>query len=227
MKRRKLIKETAYYSEKLTAENQKLFEKILLTIRYSRLSETDAEGFSHHCLNLFLQAEKEGVPVKTVLGTDDLDDFCADYIEQVYGAYSLPKKLLLKLYYIPEILFLFTGLFGMLLNLLIPSWIEYRKFTFDVGVPLSLVTNSILAIGVVSLVLHFMDRWILSWEELKKAQKRKWLFLLWGGNALIIGIFVLSIFYLNQIVFHVNFLVFLLVCVILDRLMCYASEKMN
>lgn len=227
MKRRKLMKEMARYSNELTEENHKLFDKILLTIRFSNLSETDAEEFSHHCLNLFLQAQQEGIPVKRILGTEDIDAFCEEYIEQVYGSYSLLKKILLKVSYIPMILLLFTGFFGMFVNILLPVWIAQKAFTFHVAIPLSLVINTIFAIVVVYAVVNKLDQWLLAWDDMEKKQKRKWTFYLWAGNVLVIATFVLSGFYLRQILFQINVLLFSLVCVFLDRLLDYVSEKIN
>ncbi|MEA4987479.1 MAG: hypothetical protein VB095_05420 [Anaerovorax sp.] len=227
MKTKKLVKEMACYSEKLTEANRILFEEILLTVRYSNIDERDAEEFSHHCLNLFLQAEQEGVDIKTILGTNDINAFCNDYVKQVYESYSLAKKAILKLLYIPRILLIFTGFFGMLLSILLPIWIKERAVTFDVAVTLSLTLNSILAIGIVYTALRYLGKFALKLNDPIKKQEKKWDFIIWGGYSFAVAFFVLSGLYLRQVLFHVNFILFLLICVALDRLFDYTVRKMN
>lgn len=217
----------ACYSEKLTEANREIFDEILITTRFSNISEQDAEEFSYHCLDLFLQAEQDGVDIKTIMGTDDINVFCNDYVESIYKSYSLLKKAVLKLLYVPRILLIFAGFFGMFLSILLPIWIKERALTFDVAVPFHLVLNSLIAIGIVYVALRYIGKYSPKLDGIDKKQERKWDFIIWGGYLFMVGIFVLSRLYLKQVLFHINFIVFIIVCLILDRLFYYMIRKIN
>lgn len=227
MKTKELIKEMACYSEKLTEIHRKIFDEILLKVRFSNISERDAEEFSYHCLDLFLQAEQEGVDIETVLGTDNIDAFCNEYIEQARKSYSLLKKALLAIRYIPLVLLIFSGIWGMFVSVLLPEWIKQKAVTFDVPVTASLVVNSILAIGILYVTLRYVGKISLELNYGTKKQDRKWSFVIFLVYLFIVAIFIVSGLYLRQELFHVHFIVFLLICLALDRLFDSALGKMN
>lgn len=227
MKTKKLIKEMASYSEKLAEGNREKFDDILLTIRYSNISEQDAEEFSYHCLNLFLQAEQENVDIKTILGTDDMDAFCNEYIEQVHSSYNLLKKSLLAIRYIPMLLLIFTGFFEMLIGVLLPLWIKQKELTFIVPVTLYMIIDCFVLFVITNFMLRYFGKISFDLNYGTKKQDRKWTLVIFFGYLLTLAFFVVSRLYLSQILFHVHFILFLLVCVALDRLLNYTLGKMN
>jgi DNA-binding ferritin-like protein (Dps family) len=209
MKTSQLIKEMNEYSVNLTQEHRTLFEEILLKIRFSKLYEKDAEEFSHHCLNLFLQAEVEGRDVAEVLGTGDADNFCREYIEEVRNGYSLSKKALLSAQLIPMVIGIFTGVWEMLVGYLVPAWVRQKGLVLDVPVTVSMAVDTLLVLVLVQLALNHIPGMASVLTVGSKKEERKLTFALIGGWIIITGFFVVSKLMLGQVLFSVNFAVFI------------------
>ena len=142
MKTKQLIKEMNQHSKKLTEEHKALFDEILLKIRFSDISENEAEEFSHHCMNLLLQAEQENLEVGAVLGTDNIDAFCNEYIKEVRSSYGVFRKIFIKIRYLPFILLIVVGVWEMFVNTLLPIWVKHKSITIEVPVPFSMIIKN-------------------------------------------------------------------------------------
>ncbi|MDD7793102.1 hypothetical protein [Clostridium sp. 'White wine YQ'] len=210
MKTNDLIKEMNEYGPKLNEENQALFDEIMLKIRFSKLQEQDAEEFNHHCLSLFIQAEKEGKDIKTVLGTDNIDEFCNEYIREVRGNYSLLKKIVLASTIIPLVMAIFTGVWEMLFGYLIPLWVKDRTISFDVPITLSMIIDTIIAFLIIKLAIKTLPKasWILNHGS--KKEDRKWTFIMFIVAFCTIGIFVVTKLLFNQMLFNLNFIIYII-----------------
>jgi hypothetical protein len=210
MKPNELIKEMNEYSSKLSEENQALFDEIMLKIRFSRLQEQDAEEFNHHCLSLFLQAEKEGKDIRIVLGTDDIDKFCNEYIEEVRGNYSLLKKIILVVTKITIVMGIFTGIWEMLFGYLIPLWIKEKVISFAVPVTVSMIIDTIIAFLAINLAIKTLPKasWILNHGS--KKEDRKWTLRMYIVFVCTIGIFVISKLLFKQALFNINLFIYII-----------------
>lgn len=215
MKTSQLIKEMNEYSGNLTQEDRRLFEEILLKIRFSKLYERDAEEFSHHCLNLFLQAEAEGRDVRELLGTGGSDKFCREYVEEVRSGYSPLKRVILSVQLMPLVIGIFTGVWEMLSGYLIPAWVKQSAFTLDVPVTLSMAIDTLLVLVIVQFMLIRMQGMASVLTAGSKKEERKLMYMLIGGWILITGFFVASKLVLAQVLFNVNFAAFMAIASLL------------
>jgi len=227
MKTKQLIKEMNQHSKKLSEDHKALFDKILLKIRFSNISEKEAEEFSYHCLNLLLQAEQENLEVEAVLGTNNVDLFCDEYIKEVRNGYGVLKKIYIKIRYLPLILLIFEGFWEMLISLLIPTWLKQKSFTLDVTVTLAMIVGIIFVVGVLSISLHYMSR--ISWDlnHGSKKEDHKWTFIIFLGSFVTLGFFVVIKLYLTQELFHINYLVFMIVCTALYLIQSGVENKLS
>jgi DNA-binding ferritin-like protein (Dps family) len=215
MKTSQLIKEMNEYSVNLTQEHRTLFEEILLKIRFSKLYEKDAEEFSHHCLNLFLQAEAEGMDVSEVLGAGDADNFCREYIEEVRSGYSPLKKALLSVQFIPMAIGIFTGAWEMLVGYLVPAVVRQKALVLDVPVTISMSVNTLFALVLLQLALNHIPGMASVLTAGSKKEERKLTLALACGWLLITGFFVASKLMLREVLFSVNFAAFITAIVFL------------
>jgi DNA-binding ferritin-like protein (Dps family) len=227
MKTKQLIQEMNKYSENLSNENKELFDKILLKIRFSNISEQDAEEFSHHCLNLLLQAEKEDLTVEQVLGMKDVDAFCNEYIADVRGNYGFFKKVLIGIRILPLVLIIFVGLWEMLISCLLPIWIKQKSFILTVPVTLSMIIDTVFTLLLTWVALRYASR--ISWDlnHGTKKQDHKWTFIIFIFYLLTIGFFVISKLYFKQILFNIHFLLFIVICAIIYVVQDSAEHKLS
>jgi len=212
MRTRQYIKEINKFSEELNETNKEKFDEILVKIRYSDINNHDAEEFSHHCLDLFLLAEKEKISVEEVIGNDDLELFCEEFIRETRNGYSKWMKIYWKVSLIPLVVFIFTGIYEMLVGYLIKGWVN-KTAVLTVPVTLSMLINSLIAIGITYLILSKIPALIKPTDKKNKKEERKemflqWLFL-WLFFSCITGIFVMSKLFLTIALFEVNYIVFM------------------
>lgn len=208
MRTKQYIKEINKYRENLSKENQDKFDEILLKIRFSNICNHDAEEFSHHCLDLFLQAEKEQIPIEDVLNTHDINTFCNDFIEETKRGYSPLQKLYWRIGNLPFILFLFTGIWEMLIGYLIKAWVQ-KQTLFMVPVTLSMVVDFILVMILVDFLLNQSYFFHRIFNGTDKRKDRIATVCLWLGFCMLTALFVLSKLYLNYVLFHVNYFIFM------------------
>ncbi len=208
LKAKKVIEEMNKYSSDLNEQHQKIFDEILLKIRFSDLDEHDAEEFSHHCLNLFLQAEKENKSIKEILGTDDVSAFCNEYITEVKRNYHFMKKMYLKIKYIPMMLLIFS-FWEIGVGSIFPKWIKERTFIMEAPITISTVVSTIFMILMVYLALHYIPKISFELNHGSKKQDHKWTFIFFLIFVLTTTFFVVSKLLFRQVLFTLNYLVFL------------------
>lgn len=212
MRTRQYIKEINKFSGELNETNKEKFDEILLKIRYSDINNHDAEEFSHHCLDLFLLAEKEKIPVEEVIGTSDLKLFCEEFISETRNGYSKWMKIYWKINLIPLVVFIFTGIYEMLVGYLIKEWVN-KTAVLTVPVTLSMLVNTLIAIGIAYFVLSKIPALSKPTDKKTKKEERKEMFLQWLFLCLffsgLIGIFVLSKLFLTVALFEMNYIVFM------------------
>ena len=208
MHTKQYIEEINKYSRQLSKENQVKFDQILLKIRFSPINDHDAEEFSHHCLDLFLQAEKNQTPIEDVLGKSNLDDFCNDFIEETQSGYSYFQKLYWRINMLPMILFLFTGIFEMLVGYLVRAWIKQETF-LTIPFTLSMLVDTLIVIFITAVMINKTNYFYRIFTGDDKRKDRLVTFILWLVFCAITGLFVVSKLFLPQILFTVNYLVFM------------------
>ncbi|MGB5822996.1 MAG: hypothetical protein WBH44_02895 [Proteocatella sp.] len=194
--------------EQLSKENEEKFTEILLKIRFSDINAHDAEEFSHHCLDIFLQAEKEQVPVETLLNTYDLDGFCNEYIAGIKSGYSVFQKYYWKFSTMPIIIFIFLGIWEMLGEYLVKARVDKYLFV-SIPVKLSMIINTMLLIIAIMFLIEKIDYFNSAFNSGNKRNNRIATFLLWVGFCLITGLFVVSNLIFTQVLFHMNYLLFM------------------
>jgi DNA-binding ferritin-like protein (Dps family) len=224
MRKNQYIKEINQYKNKLKKENQERFDEILLSLRYADINDQDAEEFTHHCLDLFLQAECEGIPIEEMLNTSDLDAFCQEFIKETKRGYSVWQKLYWQVNFIPIILLLFTAVWEMFAGYLLGEW-AHGQMTLSVPVTISMVVDTLLVIVLVKVILQKRVLAVLDAENTKKDKKGT--IALFLGFCLMTGIFLLSKFFLSHVLFHVNFLAFLGVVAVTYLLQWIVEGKWN
>lgn len=208
MRTKQYIKEINQYRPKLSPENQEKFDEILLKLRFSRICDHDAEEFSHHCLDLFLQAEKEQIPIEEILNTSDLDAFCNEFIKETKQGYSFLQKLYWRFSTIPLVFLLFTGIWEMLIGYLSKAWFA-RQVTFLVPVTFSMVLDLILVLFLVDFLLNKSYFFSKIFNGPDKKKDRIATFGLFLGFVLLTGVFVISKLFFSQVLFSVNYLMFM------------------
>ncbi len=208
LKTKKIIEEMNEYSSNLNEQHQKIFDEILLRIRFSELGEHDAEEFSHHCLNLFLQAENENKNIKEILGTDDVTAFCDEYITEVKSNYHFMKKIYLKIKYIPLMLLIFS-FWEIGLNSIFPTWIKEKRFIVEVPITLSTVVSTLFMILMVYFGLQYAPKISFELNHGSKKQDRRWTLIFFLIFLLTTIFFVVSKLLFRQVLFTLNYLVFL------------------
>jgi len=210
MRTKQYIKEINKYRENLSKENEEKFDEILLKIRFSNICDHDAEEFSHHCLDLFLQAEKDQIPIEEVLNTTDLNAFCNDFIDETKRSYTLLQKVYWRIANLPIIIFLFTGIWEMLIGYLIKAWV-HKQTLLTVPVTLAMVVDSLIVIIIVDFFMNQSYYLYCIFNGTDKRKNRIATFCLWLGFCMLTALFVLSKLYLNYILFDVNYLIFMAV----------------
>lgn len=208
MRTKQYIKEINQYRPNLSPENQEKFDEILLKLRFSKLCDHDAEEFSHHCLDLFLQAEKDQIPIEDILNTSDLGTFCNEFIQETKQGYSFLQKLYWRFNTIPLILLLFTGIWEMLIGYLSNAWFE-RQVTFLAPVTVSMVLDVLLVLFLVDLLLNKTYFFSKIFNGTDKKKDRMATFGLFLGFVLLTGLFVISKLFFTQVLFSVNYLIFM------------------
>lgn len=208
MRTKDYIKEINQYIKQLSVENEEKFSEILLKIRFSDINAHDAEEFSHHCLDIFLQAEKAQIPVETLLNTDDLNSFCNEYIEETKSGYSFFEKLYWRVNTIPMILFIFLGIWEILIGYLIEAWIK-KESLFSVPFTLSMLADTLLVIIIVNFLIKKSYYFYTAFNSEDKKKDRFATFLLWFGFCFMTGLFVASKLIFTQVLFYMNYLIFM------------------
>ncbi|MFR1709592.1 MAG: hypothetical protein ACLSV2_11885 [Clostridium sp.] len=207
MKTKQYIKEVNKFSSRLSEENEKKFDNILFRVRFSKINDHDAEEFIHHCLDLFLQAEERGVEVEEILGNNDIDSFCDEFIEETMNGYSAIEKVYWRVSKLPIVLLIFTGVFEMLVGYLIKAWVNGSR-TFAVPVTVSMIVNTLITLIITSYLLSNIARLDKFFSSDRKTDI-KITILLWLFFCVLIAVFVLSKLFLTKVLFEVNYLIFM------------------
>ncbi|MCI1964914.1 MAG: hypothetical protein LKJ17_02070 [Oscillospiraceae bacterium] len=208
MRTKQYIKEMNQYSAALSRENQKKFDQILLTLRFAPVNNHDAEEFSHHCLDLFLQAEKENKPVEEVLNTNDMDELCNSFINESKNGYSWLEKMYWQINYLPLVLFIFTGIWEMLAGFLVKEWFTGHA-TAAVPVTVSLCVDTVFAMAIIAFLFRKAHSFYNIFNGADKRKDRLATLALFLGSYAVIGLFVVSQLVFTQILFYVNYAAFM------------------
>lgn len=208
MRTKQYIKEINKYSCNLSDENKEKFDELLIKIRFSNINDHDAEEFSHHCLDLFLQAEQDNVPIEDVLNTTDINSFCDNFIKETKSEYSIWQKIYAYFKNIPMIIFIFTGVFEILVGYLIKAWIR-KETLFTVPFTLSMLANTILVILFIYILFAKAPSMYIIFNSDDKKKDRIATFILWLFCCALVGLFVLSKLFLTTVLFNVNYLIFM------------------
>lgn len=208
MRTNQYIKEINQYSTKLSDKNHALFDEILLKLRFASINNHDAEEFSHHCLALFLQAEETGMPVEELLGTQDINAFCEEFIQESRKNYSFLQKMYWKINYLPLVIFVFTGIFEMLIGYLLKAWVQ-GQWSFVVPVTVSMLVNTLAAGAVIYILFHKINcvSQALGGQDRKKDVLAT--VLLWLSFCGMTLFFVLTKLFLTDILFRVHYIFFM------------------
>lgn len=226
MKTKQYIEEINQFSQQLSEDNQAKLGKIVVRLRFSSVEEKQAEEFSHHCMDMFLQAEQEGRPVEELLGTDNLEKFCNEFITSAKTEYSPLQKIYLKIKYIPLLLLIFTGIFEMFIGTIVSNWPK-TGFSLTIPVTVSMLLDTVVA----GIALHFLvSRMNVVYEIMDENDpgKNKILNILLGAFFIgVIVIFVISKLLFKQTLFTVSFPIFMLIVGAICIAQYFLEERLN
>lgn len=213
MKSRDYIKGINKYSEKLSDENKERVEDMVIKLRYSHIKEKDAEEFSYHCVDTILEAEERGLNIKDTLGTDDLEGLSDEFIKETRSGYSTWEKIYCYINYLPMTILIFTGIFEMLVGTVIKNFGSTASFSFDIPFTLSMLVDTLIAVACVIFCVSHMPQFYTSLSTVKSASKsvNKYIIMMWFTFATTIAIFVVSKLFLTQVLFHINFFIFIII----------------
>lgn len=211
MRTKEYIKEINRYSERVSKENEQKVDNLILKLRFANIKAKEAEEFSYHCIDAILESEEKGVSIKEVLGTDDLEGLCDEFIKETKSEYSLWEKVYYYINYIPMIILIFMGIFEMLVGTIINHFAKTAVFSINIPVTASMLLDTILVIIFIIAFMYNIDRVLQALTENDKKKQRLCLVMLWIVFAFIIVMFVVSKSLFRQVLFHVNFIVFILI----------------
>lgn len=213
MKTKKYIYEVIESEEKLSEENREKFNFILLKIRFAHIDDHDGAEFLHHCMDLFLEAEKNNLPPEEMLGTYNLEEFCENFISESRKEYSFFKRLYWEISYIPLVLLLYLGIFEMGPEM-IQYWSEYG-FNQKVRVNTGMLINTLIVLMIVNLLLSKFQVFHIKFNSTNKTENRKCFFLLWLLLVFFILVSVVVKQFMSVYMFQMNYFIFLGVLLVL------------
>ncbi len=203
-KTKELIKVLNENLEKLNDEDNKIFTNIIINIRFAGISENDAEEFLQQILDATLEAEKQGKNIKDVLGTDDVESYCKNIINEYKSRYPFWKKISNYLSTLLLVLMIFTGVYEFIISIITNSILN-NKLVLNIDVTL----NTLVSYGIAYLFLLIFFKYVI---KLMDIEKNNYL-ILFGMNVLLIGLFVCSqLLFKKYILFNFNFIYF--VCIV-------------
>ena len=106
------------------------------------------------------------------------------------------------------ILFLFTGIWEMFIGYLIKAWVN-KQTLFTVPVTMSMVVDTFITIAVIRVLFKNCYYFYTVFNGDDKRKDRIATFLLWLGFCALTGVFVVSKLFLTQVLFSVNYLIFM------------------
>lgn len=207
MKTKQYIDEIIAYEDKLSEENREKFDIILFKIRFAHMDEHDGAEFLYHCMDLFLEAEKNEIPPEEMLGTYNLERFCEDYIRESRKDYSFFKRIYWEISYIPLVLFVYLGIFEMGPELL-QYWAEYG-FSWKVRVNTGMIINTLMVLMVVNILLFKAQIIYMKLNSTDKTENRKCIFALWLLFTFFVILFVLVKSFMSVYMFQMNYFLFI------------------
>lgn len=219
-----LIKQLNESAEKLSLENKEIFDDIVVYMRTSNIKIRDMEEFLQQILDSFLNAEKQGVSIESMLGTTDIKHYCEEIVSTYKSSYNY---LSLCSEYI-----MYTGMFIVILsfiNYILQNFTAFMrhdadKFSFYLTFDLGLVSQFLLIGLLVSAIMTWVKKGLF--KEASKDSKIKEFFILWILSVLFICIMVvLSLFIGEMILFKLNIFIVLIIGIILYFIGNYLLEK--
>lgn len=219
-----LIKQLNESAEKLSLENKEIFDDIVVYMRTSNIKIRDMEEFLQQILDSFLNAEKQGVSIESMLGTTDIKHYCEEIVSTYKSSYNY---LSLCSEYI-----MYTGMFIVILsfiNYILQNFTAFMrhdadKFSFYLTFDLGLVSQFLLIGLLVSAIMTWVKKGLF--KGASKDSKIKEFFILWILSVLFICIMVvLSLFIGEMILFKLNIFIVLIIGIILYFIGNYLSEK--
>ncbi|WP_047981027.1 DUF1129 family protein [Ornithinibacillus contaminans] len=172
--------------EKLTEENKKIYEDMLVYIRLNaKKSEQDTEEVLLEILEHLLEAQSADKTAYDVFG-DDLKQYCDELIAEIPGE-KQSKTLLFGSY----LVFYFLGIIGILYGVISYAIYQFfqkgsNEFTFSLGSGITIVLIDLVLLFIfVKLVLKWMKSTMF-----RKKQVKKWVefFQIWLICTAYIGI---------------------------------------
>jgi hypothetical protein len=167
-------------------------------------------------LDLILEGEQIGKTAEEMLGTENLEGFCKEFINETRKGYSLIKRIYLEISYIPIVLLMFFGVFQMGEEWL-THCIEYG-FDWNVRIDTGMVITTVFVLIIVKLLLTRTDIFYQIFESKCKKEHNKGLLLMIVSILLVATITILTKIYMAVYMFSINYFFALgmlaLICVV-------------
>ena len=219
-----LIKQLNKSAKKLSLENKKVFDDIILYIRSSNIKTRDAEEFLQQLLDSFLNAEQQGVSIEFMLGTSDIKHYCEEIVITYKSSYNYLSRCS-EYIMTTGILITIFSLFNYItqnFNIFIKHDID--NFTVYLNISSMLIFEFLIMVPSFFAIFAFFKKGCF--RETTKRGKIKEYFIIWIISMLVICIMVAFIMFVGEItLFRLNIIIVLIVGIALYFIGHYVSEK--
>lgn len=223
-KAKKLIKQLNSASAKLSSENKKTFDDIVVYIRLSNIKTKDAEDFLQQLLDSFLNAEEQVVNIETVLGTSDIKAYCDEIVNTYKASYNILSRSSEFIMYTGMFFTMLTAINFITQNLVLIIKSGIHSFTFTLDYNLGMLVQLLFIILAVYLIMLSVKKSCFKIEQ--KVNKIKDFLILWLVCIAVFGIITFSYILLkNFMLFKLNIFILILIGLVLYFLGQYFSEK--
>ena len=219
-----LIKQLNKSAKNLSEENKKIFDDIIIYMRFSNIKIRDTEEFLQQILDSFLNAEKQGVSIESMLGTSDIKQYCEEIVITYKSSYNYRSLCSEYILFAGILITVFSIINYIMQNFTIFIKQDIDNYTFYLNFDLEVLFQLSLIIPIFIAVYAYFRK--SCFKDTTKYGKLKELFILWILNVLLICIMVAFSLLVNKIiVFRINIIIVLIVGSALYFVGNYLSEK--
>ncbi|MBW9173108.1 DUF1129 domain-containing protein [Clostridium estertheticum] len=219
-----LIKQLNKSAKNLSIENKKIFDDIILYIRFSNIKTRDAEEFLQQILDSFLNAQKQGVSIEYMLGTPDIKHYCEEIVRAYKSSYNYLSLFSEYVMSTGIIIIMFSIINYIIQNFTIFWRHDIDKLTFYLNFDSGLIFQLLLIVPLFIAVYAYFRK--SCFKVTTKRGQIKEFFILWVLAVLLICIMVAFLMFVGKIIlFRLNIILVLIVGIALYFIGNYASER--
>ncbi|MBU3160302.1 hypothetical protein KPL37_11140 [Clostridium frigoris] len=219
-----LIKQLNKSAKNLSKENKKVFDDIILYIRFSNIKTRDGEEFLQQILESFLNAEQQGVSIEYMLGTNDIKHYCEEIVRAYKSSYNYLSLSSEYIMVTGIVILVFSIINYITQNFTILWRHNIENFTFYLNFDLELIFQLLIIVPLFIAAYAYLRK--SCFKKTTKRSKVKEFFILWVLNVLLICIMVVFIMFVGKIIlFRLNIIIVLIVGIALYFIGDYLSQN--